>query len=57
MHDLGIDDKTIQRQLRHSDIRVTQQAYIKTLPQQSVAAIAAHETALFSDSSQKVRTQ
>ena len=39
LHDLGVDDKTIQAILRHSNVAVTQQAYIKTLPQQSVDAM------------------
>jgi integrase len=39
LHDLGVDDLTIQRILRHSDVSVTQRCYIKTLPEQSVAAM------------------
>jgi integrase len=41
LHDLGIDDLTIQAILRHSDVKVTQQSYIKTLPKQSIAAMKA----------------
>lgn len=39
LHDLGVDDKTIQAILRHANVAVTQAAYIKTLPQQSVDAM------------------
>jgi integrase len=39
LHDLGVDDLTIQRILRHSDVSVTQRCYIKTLPEQSIAAM------------------
>jgi integrase len=39
LHDLGVDDLTIQRILRHSDVSVTQRCYVKTLPQQSVSAM------------------
>jgi len=39
LHDLGVDDKTIQAILRHSNVAVTQDCYIKTLPQQSIAAM------------------
>jgi integrase len=50
LHDLQVDDLTIQRVLRHSDVSVTRRAYIKRLPKQAVAAmerfqerVAAHE--------------
>ncbi len=39
LHDLGVDDLTIQRILRHSDVSVTQKCYIKSLPPQSIAAM------------------
>jgi integrase len=32
LHALGVDDMTIQRILRHSNVSVTQDCYIKTLP-------------------------
>jgi integrase len=38
-HDMGICDKTIQAILRHSNVAITQAAYIKTLPRQSVDAM------------------
>lgn len=44
LHDLGVDDLTIQRILRHSDVSVTQRCYIETLPEQSVAAMKKLET-------------
>lgn len=37
---LGVSDLTIQRILRHSDVSTTRRAYIKTLPQQTVDAMA-----------------
>ena len=43
LHDLGVDDKTTQRILRHSTVAMTQRAYIKTLPQQVVDAMAQFE--------------
>jgi integrase len=46
LHDLGVDDKTTQAILRHSDVAVTQACYIKTLPAQSVAAMDALESLL-----------
>jgi integrase len=39
LHDLGVDDKTIQAILRHSNVAVTQACYIKTLPRQTVRAM------------------
>jgi integrase len=38
LHDLGVDGPTIQRILRHGDVSTTRRCYIKTLPEQSVAA-------------------
>jgi integrase len=46
LHDLGVDDKTTQAILRHSDVAVTQACYIKTLPAQSVSAMDALEKSL-----------
>ncbi len=39
LHDLGVNDKTIQAILRHADVGVTQNSYIKTLDSQSIAAM------------------
>ncbi|MGA7928643.1 MAG: hypothetical protein WCA20_21940 [Candidatus Sulfotelmatobacter sp.] len=39
LHDLGVHDKTIQAVLRHSNVAVTQGAYIKTLPKQTLDAM------------------
>lgn len=39
LHDLGIADKTIQAILRHANVAVTQNSYIKTLDSQSIAAM------------------
>jgi integrase len=44
LHDLGVDDKTIQAILRHANVAVTQKCYIKTLPKQSIAAMEKLET-------------
>ncbi len=46
LHALGVDDLTIQRILRHSNVATTQKCYIKTLPEQSVAGIDRLELAL-----------
>jgi hypothetical protein len=39
LHDLGVADKTIQAILRHANVAVTQNSYIKTLDSQSIAAM------------------
>jgi integrase len=39
LHDLGVDDKTVQAILRHSNVAVTQACYIKSLPKQTVDAM------------------
>jgi integrase len=39
LHAIGVDDLTIQRILRHSNVAVTQQCYIKTRDAQSIAAM------------------
>jgi integrase len=39
LHDLGIDDITIQAILRHQDVATTRRSYIKSLPKQSVEAM------------------
>ena len=39
LHDAGVNDLTIQRILRHSDVSVTRRAYIKRLPQQATDAM------------------
>jgi integrase len=44
LHDLGVDDLTIQRILRHGDVATTRRCYIKTLPEQSVVAMKKLET-------------
>ncbi len=44
LHDLGVDDLTVQRILRHGDVSTTRRCYIKTLPEQSVAAMKKLET-------------
>ncbi len=46
LHDLGVSDLNIQRLLRHSNVSVTQRCYIKTLPEQSVSAMAKLENRL-----------
>ncbi len=40
LHALGVDDKTIQRILRHSNVSITQKCYIKTMPAQVTDAMA-----------------
>jgi integrase len=39
LHASGIDDKTIQAILRHSNVAITQNIYIKTLPESTVEAM------------------
>ena len=46
LHALGVDDLTIQKILRHSDVSVTQRYYIKTLPEQNRAAMQKLEFAI-----------
>jgi integrase len=46
LHALGVDDKTIQRILRHSNVAMTQKAYIKTMPRQVTDAMAQLEAAV-----------
>jgi integrase len=41
---LVVSDLTIQRILRHGDVETTRKAYIKTVPQQSVEAMALFQT-------------
>jgi len=46
LHDAGVNDLTIQRILRHSDVSVTRRAYIKRLPQQATDAMQKIQTAI-----------
>jgi integrase len=46
LHDLGIDDHSIQLILRHGSIVVTQNSYIKALPRQATAAMQKLEETL-----------
>ena len=46
--DLGVNDLTIQKILRHSNVQVTQRAYIKTLPRQTIDAMSRLEGKLTS---------
>jgi len=39
LHDLGVADKTIQAILRHANVAVTQNSYIRTLDSQSIATM------------------
>src|SRR5450755_1093359 len=39
LHDLGVPDKTIQAVLRHANVAVTMNSYVKTLDAQSIAAM------------------
>ncbi len=40
LHALGVDDETIERILRHSNVSITQKCYIKTMPAQATDAMA-----------------
>jgi len=46
LHDAGVNDLTIQRILRHSDVSVTRRAYIKRLPQQATDAMEKIQSAM-----------
>jgi integrase len=46
LHALGVDDLTIQRILRHSNVAITPKCYIRTLPEQSIAGMRRLEVAL-----------
>lgn len=46
LHDAGVNDLTIQRILRHSDVSVTRKSYIKRLPSQVTAAMNLIEAAV-----------
>jgi integrase len=46
LHALGVEDLTIQKILRHSDVSITQRYYIKTLPQQSIDAMTKLEESI-----------
>ena len=45
LHRLGVQDETIQRILRHSNVGVTQNCYIKTVDADVVAAMRSLENA------------
>jgi integrase len=46
LHQLGVPDKTIQRILRHSNVAVTQNCYIKTAGSEAAAAMQQFERSL-----------
>lgn len=46
LYDLGVDDLMVQQILRHGDVAVTRQHYIKTTSEQSIAAMSKLESAL-----------
>jgi integrase len=46
LHRLGVPDETIRSILRHANVRVTQDSYIKTVPADAVAAMAKMERVL-----------
>ena len=49
LYGLGVDDVMVQQILRHQDVGVTRKHYIKTVPEQSVSAMAKLEAALCAD--------
>ena len=57
LHDLGVDDKTIQAILRHSNVSVTQKCYIKSLPKQTKAAMNHFENALCAERALEVNSE
>jgi integrase len=52
LNDLGVDDLTIQRILRHSDVATTRKSYIKTIPRQVVNAMAQLEAIIATETVQ-----
>ncbi|SRR6266567_6365013 len=46
LHQLGVSDKIIQRILRHANVRVTQDCYIKTADSEVAAAMQQFERSL-----------
>jgi integrase len=46
LHQLGVADKTIQRILRHANVAVTQNCYIKTADSEVAAAMEQFERSL-----------
>jgi len=49
LYALGVDDVMVQQILRHQDVSLTRKHYIKTVPEQSVSAMAKLEAALCAD--------
>ena len=49
LYTVGVDDVMVQQIMRHQDVIVTRKHYIKTVPEQSVSAIAKLEAALCAD--------
>jgi integrase len=49
LYALGVDDLMIQRVLRHEDVSVTRERYIKTQLEQSASAMGKLEAALCAD--------
>src|SRR3984893_3716984 len=49
LYGLGVDDVMVQQIMRHQDVGVTRKHYIKTVPEQSVSAMAKLEAALCAD--------
>jgi integrase len=45
LYDLEVDDLMVQKILRHSDVAVTRECYIKTTSAQSIAAMAKLDSA------------
>jgi len=45
LYRLGVPDKTIQAILRHSNLSTTMNSYVRSVPQDAVAAMRAFETA------------
>lgn len=50
LHQLGVDDKTIQAILRHSNVGITMNIYVKSVADSQVSAMGALEAKLQNDS-------
>jgi len=55
LHAMGIDDMTIQKIMRHTDVAITQKCYIKTLPSAVGAAMAKFDDLVCSKSAEIVQ--
>jgi len=56
LYDIGVDDLMVQQILRHGDVVVTREHYIKTTSEQSIAAMSKLESAFGSSCADRALT-